>query len=170
MNKGTFFSFLVILIIIVSVPIIIAQKNVNDTPEDQTIALPNNGGCPIPLISLKSTGLPEETSLCSNGCCLPCPIANNFYKKNQIDLIFHVLSVIRVISFICMLIIVISYIVLPNQRDHPAITVLCFSISLLIFMGVTFFYIGDPKRIQCADLINQATMKNNALCGIQGKN
>lgn len=163
MNKRISFLFLVILIIIASVPTIIAQENKNS--KDQLL---DNVRCPIPLISSESTGLPEETSLCSNGCCLPCPIANNFYKENRINLIYNVLSGIRVISFICVLIIVISYVVLPNQRDHPAITVLCFSISLLIFMGVTFFYIGDAKRIQCADLINQSTMKNNTLCGIQG--
>src|SRR4051812_33041311 len=159
----TFFLFIVILVIVASVPVI-AREIVDNQTKNSTI-----GKCPHPLISLKSTGLSEtSTSFCQNGCCLSCPIANNFYKENQIDLIFRVLSVIRLISFTCVLIIVISYVVLPNKREHPAITVLCFNISLLIFTGVTFFYMGDIRRIQCADSITQATMKNNALCGIQG--
>lgn len=170
MNQRLSFTFLLVLIILViftSVPST-AYEIVDDQAKSSS-SLSTNGECPYPLISLKSTGLlSTNTSFCVNGCCLSCPIANNFYKENQIDLIFHVLSVVRVISFICVLIIVVSYIVLPNKREHPALTVLCFNISLLIFTGVTFFYVGNIRRIQCADLINQATMKNNALCGIQG--
>lgn len=175
MNKRltlTFFLFLVTLVSIASVPTT-AQENVNVTITDQTIENPllNNGECSFPLISLKSTGLSEsETSTCLNGCCLPCPIMNNFYKTNQIDSIYNMLSVVRVISFASTLIIVISYIVLPNKREHPAVTVLCFNISVLIFIGVTFFYIRDSKSVQCTNSITQATMKNNTLCGIQGKN
>ncbi|RIA85834.1 hypothetical protein C1645_879044 [Glomus cerebriforme] len=163
MNKNISFTFLflIICIIISTVPVIAVESPLS--------SISNNGECPFPLISLNSAGLSKtKTSLCSNDCCLPCPIANNFYKKNQIDLIFNVLSVIRIISFICVLIMVISYIVLPNKREHPAITVLCFNISLLIFTGVTFFYVGNIKRVQCADLITQATIGNNTLCGVQG--
>ncbi|GBB86787.1 hypothetical protein RclHR1_01320022 [Rhizophagus clarus] len=167
----TFLLFLILFVIFATAPPSLAYEIVDDQAKSSIIgsSLSTNGGCPYPLISLKSTGLlPTNTSFCLNDCCLSCPIANNFYKENQIDLVFHVLSVVRVISFICVLIIVVSYIVLPNKREHPAITVLCFNISLLIFTGVTFFYVGDIRKIQCADLINQATMRNNALCGVQG--
>jgi len=170
MNKQfSFITFTLFLFLIVaSVPVIAVDDQTNSSIVKSPPLLVN-GECPYPLVSLKSTGLSESnTSFCLNGCCLSCPIANNFYKENQIDLIFHVLSAIRVISFICVLIIVVSYIVLPNKREHPAITVLCFNISLLIFTGVTFFYVGDIRRIQCADLITQATIQNNAICGIQG--
>jgi hypothetical protein len=168
-NSFTFILFLVILLNFASVPAI--AQDVGHQPKDFIIGSPSpiNEGCPYPLVSLKSTGLlGTNTSFCQNGCCLSCPIANNFYKENQIDLIFRVLSVVRIISFICVLIMVVSYIVLPNKREHPATTVLCFNISLLIFTSVTFFYMGDIRKIQCADLINQATMKNNVLCGVQG--
>ena len=161
MNNKISYVFLFLVIAIASFPTIIAQK----TPL-------NSEGCPFPLISLKSTGLSKtDTSLCLNeNCCLPCPIANNFYKENQIDMVFHVLSAVRVISFIAVLVIVASYIVLPNKRENSAIIVLCFNISLLIFTGVTFFYIGNARKIQCANSVSQATIKNSTLCGIQGKN
>ncbi|CAB4377390.1 unnamed protein product [Rhizophagus irregularis] len=163
----TFFLFSIILVIFASVPVIAIDYQAKSSIIESPLSI--NGECPYPLVSLKSTGLSEtSTSFCQNGCCLSCPIANNFYKENQIDLIFYALSVVRAISFICVLIIVVSYIVLPNKREHPAITVLCFNISLLIFTSVTFFYMGDIRKIQCADLITQATMRNNALCGVQG--
>ncbi|CAG8444635.1 8275_t:CDS:2 [Diversispora eburnea] len=85
-------------------------------------------------------------------------------KSNNI---YTILSVFRVISFISALTIVLSYIVLPNKREHPAVTVLCFNLSLLVFLGVTFFYIGDHRKVQCANDITQANISNNLLCGIQ---
>ncbi|CAG8594910.1 5353_t:CDS:2, partial [Acaulospora colombiana] len=61
-----------------------------------------------------------------------------------------------------------SYLVLPNKRECQAITVLCLNASLLMFLSVTFFYIGDHRKIQCLDDYTQADMANNSLCGVQG--
>ena|SRR5581483_4711265 len=171
MNYSTFFLLLIIFINIANVPTIAQDYVTKDQANNSIVGSSGllNGECPFPLISLKLTGLSEtKTSICLDGCCLSCPLANNFYRENQIDFIYNVLSVIRTISFVCVLIIVISYLVLPSKREHPAITVLYLNISILIFIGVTFFYIGNLRRIQCADLITQATMTNNILCGIQG--
>ncbi|RHZ46304.1 hypothetical protein Glove_627g42 [Diversispora epigaea] len=127
---------------------------------------PANITCPSPLINDPNPSLFKST--CSEGCCLRCPFVNNFYPENKIDNIYYILSFIRIASFFAVLIIVLSYIVLPNKREHPAVTVLCFNSSLLIFLGITFFYTGDHKRIQCANDITQANISNNFLCGIQG--
>ncbi|CAG8737288.1 21236_t:CDS:2, partial [Racocetra persica] len=121
--------------------------------------------CPAPLIPSPIFNYTGKT--CFGGCCLPCPYVNNFYPAGQIDAIYTVLSVIRVISFVGIAIIVLSYLVLPNKREHPAMIVLIFNTCLLAFLGITFFYIGNHKSIQCADDFTQATMKNNLLCGVQ---
>ncbi|CAI2179672.1 3167_t:CDS:2 [Funneliformis geosporum] len=171
MNKPlSFIFFLIILINVASVPATAQNNDKRLIVKLPTSNVTNLKACPFPMISLNSEeGMPQnDNSLCRDGCCLSCPIVNNFYKKGQIDLIYRTLSVIRLISFICVLMLVVSYIVLPNKRENPALTVLCFNISLLIFLGVSFFYFGDFKRIQCVDPITQSTMKNNTLCGVQG--
>lgn len=152
--------FIGILFIIYSV-----NGDINFTKPSES--LPSNITCPSPLINDPNPLIVKLT--CSNGCCLPCPFINSFYPENKIDNIYYVLSVFRVISFITILVIVLSYIVLPNKREHPAVTVLCFNLSLLIFLGVTFFYVGDHRRVQCDDAVTQANISNNLLCGIQGK-
>ncbi|CAI2179437.1 2264_t:CDS:2 [Funneliformis geosporum] len=170
MNKPlSFIFFLIILINVASVPATAQNNDKRLIVKLPTSNVTNLKACPFPMISLNSEeGMPQnDNSLCRDGCCLSCPIVNNFYKKGQIDLIYRTLSVIRLISFICVLMLVVSYIVLPNKRENPALTVLCFNISLLIFLGVSFFYFGDFKRIQCVDPITQSTMKNNTLCGVQ---
>ncbi|CAG8440988.1 11967_t:CDS:2 [Funneliformis mosseae] len=164
MNKTlAFIFFLIILIKVASVP---ATAQTNDQGNVSNII-----ACPFPMIPLNlKEGLSQDnTSLCQNGCCLACPIVNNFYKTGQIDLIYRTLGFIRLISFICILILVASYIVLPNKRENPALIVLCFNLSLLIFLGVSFFYFGDFKRIQCVNSITQSTMQNNTLCGVQAQ-
>ncbi|CAG8534009.1 10114_t:CDS:2 [Cetraspora pellucida] len=121
--------------------------------------------CPAPLIASPIYNYTGQT--CFGGCCIPCPYINNFYPEGHIDMIYTVLSVLRVISFVCIAIIVLSYLVLPNKREHPAMIVLIFNICLLAFIGINFFYIGNHKSIQCADDFTQSTMKNNVLCGVQ---
>ncbi|CAG8601259.1 250_t:CDS:2 [Acaulospora morrowiae] len=122
--------------------------------------------CPAPFIPDPSPSLKKPT--CANGCCLACPYANNFYPPNTIDNIYTALSGFRVVSFICVFIILLSYLVLPNKREQQSITVLCLNFSLLIFLSVTFFYIGDHRKVQCVDEYTQSNMINNPLCEFQG--
>ncbi|KAF0548391.1 g-patch domain-containing protein [Gigaspora margarita] len=130
------------------------------------MALSNDtNSCPAPLIA---SPIDHTSKTCIGGCCIPCPYINNFYPPGQIDTIYTVLSIVRVISFSCILFIVLSYLVLPNKREQPALIVLFFNMCLLVFLSVTFFYIGDHKAVQCANNFTQSTMENNILCGIQG--
>ncbi|CAG8646468.1 16545_t:CDS:2 [Acaulospora morrowiae] len=124
--------------------------------------------CPAPFINDPSPSLKKPT--CSNGCCIACPYANNFYPPNMIDNIYTALSGFRVVSFICVFIILLSYLVLPNKREQQSITVLCLNFSLLIFLSVTFFYIGNHRKLQCVDEYTQSNMINNPLCEFQGLN
>ncbi|CAG8528025.1 5736_t:CDS:2 [Dentiscutata heterogama] len=98
--------------------------------------------CPAPLIASPISNYTDKT--CIGGCCLPCPYINNFYPPAQIDTIYT-----------------------PSKREHPAMIVLLLNAFLLLFLSVTFFYIGNHKYIQCADDFTQSTMENNLLCGIQ---
>ncbi|CAG8579027.1 12347_t:CDS:2 [Dentiscutata erythropus] len=122
--------------------------------------------CPAPLIASPISNYTSKT--CIGGCCLPCPFINNFYPPAQIDTIYTALSIVRVLSFVCILTIVISYSMQQSKRENPAMIVLLLNAFLLVFLSVTFFYIGNHKDIQCADKFTQSTMENNILCGIQG--
>nr|CAG8449496.1 4728_t:CDS:2 [Entrophospora candida] len=126
-----------------------------------------NSECSPPMIQYTGKDAPGFSCL-PNGCCLPCPFANTLYPENLIDSIYLILSFVRVISFTCIFALVISYLVLPNKREHPAMTVLLFNASLLLFISVTFFYIGDHKKVQCYNEITQSDITNNPFyCGVQ---
>nr|CAG8458071.1 10820_t:CDS:2 [Entrophospora candida] len=65
------------------------------------------GGCPPPMIldiniNYNYNGSSEYDDIgkicLQNGCCLPCPIANNLYKSNQVNNVYSILSYIGIIS------------------------------------------------------------------------
>jgi hypothetical protein len=64
---------------------------------------------------------------------------------------------------------VVSYLVLPEKRGHPAQLILNFSIAIFLFSMVVFFSIGDPQKLQCANSVTPSTQSNNLACAVQGK-
>lgn len=121
-----------------------------------------------PLAETGSTATVDEKH-CRYGCCIPCPAQNLFYKENWAVRGFLATDVVRFVSAVLSLILVISYLILPDKRRHPSLLILNFSIGIFLFSMVVFFSIGDPKKLQCAaNSISQADMGNNTLCAAQG--
>jgi len=63
---------------------------------------------------------------------------------------------------------VISYLVLPKKREHPALLILFSALAIFIFSSGSFFSVADPRRVQCSNDFIQSTMANNSLCLVQG--
>lgn len=92
-----------------------------------------------------------------------------FYKENWATRGFLATDVIRFVSAVLSLILVISYLVLPDKRRHPSLLILNMSIAIFLFSMVVFFSVGNPKRLQCAaNGISPGEMSNNTLCAAQG--
>lgn len=129
-----------------------------------------------------------ENRYCVSNCCIPCPAQNYFYKENNIEHDFYIINILRNISTILSLIILIKYIfkiintinMINENKDNNIevkklkleknlnIIIICLSLSIFLFSGVSFFALKNPKDIQCKDLITYSTQDNNFLCSIQG--
>ncbi|KAL9546339.1 hypothetical protein PS6_007715 [Mucor atramentarius] len=127
--------------------------------------------CPAPFLvdPLAASGSSINDKYCRYGCCIPCPAQNLFYKENWATRGFLATDVIRFVSAVLSLILVISYLVLPDKRRHPSLLILNMSIAIFLFSMVVFFSVGNPKRLQCAaNGISPGEMGNNTLCAAQG--
>ncbi|CAO3631600.1 unnamed protein product [Mucor fragilis] len=127
--------------------------------------------CPAPFLAdpLAASGSSINDKYCRYGCCIPCPAQDLFYKENWATRGFLATDVIRFVSAVLSLILVISYLVLPDKRRHPSLLILNLSIAIFLFSMVVFFSVGNPKRLQCApNAISPGEMGNNALCAAQG--
>ncbi|KAI8993587.1 hypothetical protein BDB01DRAFT_776801 [Pilobolus umbonatus] len=129
--------------------------------------------CPAPFIAdpLAEAGTDhtEDEIHCKFGCCIPCPTQNYFYKENWAIRGFMAADIIRFISAMLTLVLVVSYLVLPDKRRHPSLLILNLSVSLFLFSIPAVFALGDPKRLQCAaNGITAGQMGNNTLCAVQG--
>ncbi|KAG1046391.1 hypothetical protein G6F46_005314 [Rhizopus delemar] len=137
-------------------------------------AIPSNyiiKNCPSPFIKdpLAGTGTTVDNKYCRFGCCLPCPAQNYLYKKGWAKVGFTASNAVRFVSAILSLILVISYLVLPDKMRHPSLLILNLSISIFLFSMVSFFAIGNQERLQCSpNGIAPGEMGNNALCAAQG--
>ncbi|KAI9145502.1 hypothetical protein BKA69DRAFT_436095 [Paraphysoderma sedebokerense] len=123
--------------------------------------------CPEPLIEMPDV---EGKNLvtCVGRCCLRCPLVSQLYPTNRLDNLNRVTVFVRIVSAALAAFVSISYIVLPGKRNHPAIIILFFSLALTLWMACIGFSFPDPRQVQCADQITQATMDNSNLCQIQG--
>ena len=112
---------------------------------------------------------------CGCGCCLPCPQTDSFYKPGILDKGFFVTDILKGVSAGLALILVISYICLPDKLQHPSNLILFAAISTCIFSAAVAPSYGDPKRTQCAThqpdphvAIVTSTSYNNNICTAQG--
>ncbi|CAH1760571.1 4686_t:CDS:2 [Entrophospora sp. SA101] len=63
----------------------------------------------------------------------------------------------------------LSYLLLPNKRDHSGITVLFFHTSLLVFLGIISIHTKSNKDAMCHDDVTRSTIVNDPVfCGLQG--
>jgi hypothetical protein len=132
------------------------------------------GQCPppfVPDLAFASSGGLRNTddAYCSCGCCLPCPQTNAFYKAGILDKGFFITDIFKGISAGLSLILVISYIVLPDKLQHPSNLILFAAIAACLFSSAVAPSYGNPSRVQCAtNGVTPASSYNNKLCEAQG--
>ncbi|GJJ68314.1 hypothetical protein EMPS_00660 [Entomortierella parvispora] len=136
--------------------------------------------CPSPFVVdtvfQATKGLQNaDNANCGCGCCLPCPQTDAFYKPGILDKGFFITDILKGISAGLALILVISYLLLPDKLQHPSNLILFAAISTCIFSAAVALSYGDPKRVQCAThqpipttAIVTSTSYNNNLCLAQG--
>ncbi|KAG0316304.1 hypothetical protein BGZ99_006954 [Dissophora globulifera] len=106
---------------------------------------------------------------CGCGCCLPCPQTNAFYKPGVLDKGFFITDVLKGVSAVLAMILVVSYLVLPDKLQHPSNLILFAAFATAIFSAAVALSYGNPRRVQCAaNGVTTATSYNNTLCTIQG--
>lgn len=82
---------------------------------------------------------------------------------------FLATDILRFISSIVSFFMLVSYLVLPDKRRHPSLLILNVSASIFLFSMVVYFSIGNPQKLQCANLVSVSTQDNNILCATQGQ-
>lgn len=155
----------ILVIYIIFVKIIYAVENV----------------CPYNLINNYNNEIKDK--YCISNCCLPCPLQNYFYNNYNIERDFKIINILRIISTFLSIIIMLLYIIklkninIKNENvdnnkklieKNLNIIIICLSLSVFLFSGVSFFVFNNPKDIQCKDMITKSTQYNNNLCAIQG--
>ncbi|KAK3844833.1 MAG: hypothetical protein J3R72DRAFT_365325, partial [Linnemannia gamsii] len=131
-------------------------------------------GCIAPFVLdlefANSGGLRNtDDANCGCGCCLPCPQTDAFYKPGLLEKSFFVTDVLKGVSAGLALILVISYVVLPDKLQHPSNLILFAAIAACLFSSAVAPSYGNPARVQCAaNGISPATSYNNKLCEAQG--
>lgn len=129
-----------------------AQQNINNTAPAQ-----QNVTCLAPLIpnpGLNASDIPPHN--CIGQCCIPCPLTRALYPEGQIDAVNIMADVVSVVSLICSLITVTSYLVLPHKRGYPSHIILNLAIALCLFYITVFFNFGPYGRslTQCENWPN----------------
>ncbi|KAI9359935.1 hypothetical protein DFJ73DRAFT_773867 [Zopfochytrium polystomum] len=104
----------------------------------------------------------------STGCCVPCPYQSYFYRTGEFDRIVLSTIVMNLTSALLSGYVLVSWALLPGRRDHPGDIVLHFSAALCAWMAAQAFFVGDPRRVQCADEVTLATNHNSAVCAVNG--
>lgn len=82
---------------------------------------------------------------------------------------FLATDILRFISSIVSFFMLVSYLVLPDKRRHPSLLILNVSASIFLFSMVVYFSIGNPQKLQCANLVSVSTQDNNLMCATQGQ-
>ncbi|KAF9132385.1 hypothetical protein BGW39_000254 [Mortierella sp. 14UC] len=141
----------------------------------------SNSTCAYPLPGCVSPFIPDpvfassgglqnsDDANCGCGCCLPCPQTDAFYKPGLLHTGFFVTDILKGVSAGLALVLVISYIVLPDKLQHPSNLILFAAIAACLFSSAVAPSFGNPARVQCAaNGISPATSYNNKLCLAQG--
>ncbi|KAF9105470.1 hypothetical protein BGX27_009611 [Mortierella sp. AM989] len=128
-------------------------------------------GCIPPFIPdpmLGPGGTTTNSKVCDKGCCLPCPSQYSLYQEGSLDTGYLVSDIARIISAVLSLILMLSYIVLPDKLAHPTTIIFCQIISAFLFSAVALFSVFSRQKVQCVDSINPSTQQNNLRCAAQG--
>ncbi|KAF9353343.1 hypothetical protein BGX34_011633 [Mortierella sp. NVP85] len=145
-----------------SINFILPSAPATPTPTTQQ---PNNATrtCPGPLIP-NLDGVPRVS--CMSGCCLKCPMIDNFYEPNQVQDVLTAAYITRQVSLGLSVFMAISYLVLPGKRAQPHISVLFLTVSTSLWYAA--FNVMPGVSNACANDYEYSKSSNSRLCGIQG--
>ncbi|KAI8077656.1 hypothetical protein BDF21DRAFT_341384 [Thamnidium elegans] len=62
-------------------------------------------------------------------------------------------NILRFISSVVSFFMLVSYLILPDKRRHPSLLILNVSASIFLFSMVVYFSIGNPQKLQCANIV-----------------
>ncbi|KAG0262283.1 hypothetical protein DFQ27_002461 [Actinomortierella ambigua] len=79
-----------------------------------------------------------------------------------------IISSMRVVSCTVTLVLAISYLVLPGRRQHPHLIILCMFVTTVLWEGVGIVWLFRRRSLTCHSEVEEATMTNSTICGIQG--
>ncbi|KAF9337766.1 hypothetical protein BG006_002801 [Podila minutissima] len=122
-------------------------------------------GCPPPLLP-NFNSLVSDT--CLGPCCLPCPASSTFYEPGQLENIYTITSIIRVISASACGFLSIAYLLLPSRRQHPHLIVLVFAMLMVPWEALGTAWLAKKEDLLCKSPYEAANMTNSWLCGVQG--
>ncbi|KAJ3128523.1 hypothetical protein HK098_004153 [Nowakowskiella sp. JEL0407] len=128
-------------------------------------------GCPAPFMFVKPEDLAKlDDSVkkkCLGPCCIPCPFVNSLYYPGSMQRATDIVSYVRMASIFFIVLILISYMVLPGYQRRPRDLILYSTACLFIWQSTVFFSAGDVRRIQCVDQFTASTQFTNKLCAVQ---
>ncbi|KAI9091235.1 hypothetical protein DFS34DRAFT_327539 [Phlyctochytrium arcticum] len=124
--------------------------------------------CPDPLVSNPNFSIPlTRKRPCVGACCLPCPHLNAFFPKGSLTAYQGVTDTLRALSAILSLVIVVSYLLLPEKRKQPIIV--CFMLAVFVYCLPIYLNFGRRTATQCGDDgVSEADQGSNTLCAVQG--
>ncbi|KAG0262281.1 hypothetical protein DFQ27_002459 [Actinomortierella ambigua] len=119
--------------------------------------------CPAPLVPNR---LNITSKTCLSGCCLKCPIVENFYAPNEMNHIVVASYYVRNVSLAFTAFLALSYLILPGKRAQPHISVLFLTLSLMLWY--ISMDVMDGTSNACINELEQSTGRNSVTCGFQG--
>ncbi|KAF9971811.1 hypothetical protein BGZ73_005141 [Actinomortierella ambigua] len=119
--------------------------------------------CPAPMVPNR---LNITAKTCLYGCCLKCPVVENFYAPNEMNQVVVASYYVRNVSLAFTTFLMLSYLILPGKRAQPHISVLFLTLSLVLWYISMDVMNGTSNA--CINELEQSTGRNSPTCGFQG--
>ncbi|KAF1944142.1 hypothetical protein EJ02DRAFT_109875 [Clathrospora elynae] len=141
-----------------------------------TLFDPLRGLCPAPFFDASQFGLdgfvagrfcaPVDEIKKDLYCCLPCPLTDYLYPQS-FNTSYRVAEGLNVASLTCLLVLLISFIVLPAEKTRRHYLSYCLVIAAM-FMALGFVIPFGSKPEQCFDEITPNDMYTSTTCALSG--
>lgn len=130
------------------------------------------GGCPAPFYDVKQFGFDGfiDGRFCAPYgqlvCCLPCPLTDFLYPES-FNTSYRVAEALNVAGLICLVILLITYLVLPADKTRRHYLSYCLIIAaILMALGFVIPFGAQPE--QCYDEITPNDMYSSLTCAFSG--
>ncbi|KAI5375043.1 hypothetical protein J4E82_006343 [Alternaria postmessia] len=129
-------------------------------------------GCPAPFYNVKQFGFDGfvDGRFCApygqSVCCLPCPLTDFLYPES-FNTAYRVAEALNVAGLICLVILLITYPVLPADKTRRHYLSYCLIIAaILMALGFVIPFGAQPE--QCYDEITPNDMYSSLTCAFSG--